>query len=67
MEDRITIVSAIGNHDESTGNPEDVVSAALIIADKTDVRRSRVRQKESSAYDIHDRVNYAVTRIQAEN
>lgn len=61
MEDRITIVSAIGNHDESTGNPEDVVSAALIIADKTDVRRSRVRQKESSAYDIHDRVNYAVT------
>lgn len=61
MEDRITIVSAIGNHDESTGNPEDVVSAALIIADKTDVRRSRVRQKDSSAYDIHDRVNYAVT------
>ena len=51
----------IGNHDESTGSPEDVVSAAHIIADKTDVRRSRVRQKERSAYDIHDRVNYAVT------
>ena len=61
LEDRITVIAAIGNHDESTGSPEDVVSAALIIADKTDVRRSRVRQKEQSAYDIHDRVNYAVT------
>ena len=59
LEDRITVIAAIGNHDESTGSPEDVVSAALIIADKTDVRRSRVRQKERSAYDIHDRVNYA--------
>ena len=59
LEDRITVMSAIGNHDESTGDPEDVISAALIIADKTDVRRSRVRQKERSAYDIHDRVNYA--------
>ena len=49
------------HHDESTGNPEDIVSAALIIADKTDVRRSRVRQKEKAAFDIHDRVNYAVT------
>ena len=55
------LLAAIGNHDESTGSPEDVISAALIIADKTDVRRSRVRQKERSAYDIHDRVNYAVT------
>ena len=61
LEDRITVMSAIGNHDESTGDPEDVISAALIIADKTDVRRSRVRQKEQSAFDIHDRVNYAVT------
>ena len=61
LEDRVTIVSAIGNHDESTGSQEDVISAALIIADKTDVRRSRVRQKEQSAFDIHDRVNYAVT------
>ena len=61
LEDRITVIAAIGNHDESTGSPEDVLSAALIIADKTDVRRSRVRQKEQSAYDIHDRVNYAVT------
>lgn len=61
LEDRITVISAIGNHDESTGNPEDVISAALIIADKTDVRRSRVREKEQAAFDIHDRVNYAVT------
>ena len=61
LENRITVVSAIGNHDESTGSPVDVISAALIIADKTDVRRSRVRQKERSAFDIHDRVNYAVT------
>lgn len=42
LEDRITVMSAIGNHDESTGDPEDVISAALIIADKTDVRRSRI-------------------------
>ncbi len=63
LEDRVTIVSAIGNHDESTGGPEDVISAALIIADKTDVRRSRVRQKEKSSFDIHDRVNYAVTEF----
>ena len=61
LDDRITIMSAIGNHDESTGGPEDVISAALIIADKTDVRRSRVREKERAAFDIHDRVNYAVT------
>ena len=56
-----SIISAIGNHDEGTGQPLDPISAALIIADKTDVRRSRVRQKERSAFDIHDRVNYAVT------
>lgn len=61
LEDRVTIVSAISNHDESTGRAYDVVSAALIIADKTDVRRNRVRNKEKSLYDIHDRVNYAVT------
>ena len=60
-QDRITILSAIANHDESTGGAVDAVSAALIIADKTDVRRSRVRQKPKSAFDIHDRVNYAVT------
>ena len=61
LEDRITVISAIGNHDESTGNPEDVISAALIIADKTDVRRNRVRNKDKASFDIHDRVNYAVT------
>ena len=42
------------------GSAEDVISATLIIADKTDVRRSRVREKERAAFDIHDRVNYAV-------
>ena len=60
-QDRIMIVSAIANHDESTGGAVDAISAALIIADKTDVRRSRVRQKPKAAFDIHDRVNYAVT------
>lgn len=59
--DRITIVSAISNHDESTGGAVDPISAALIIADKTDVHRSRVRQKPKASFDIHDRVNYAVT------
>lgn len=61
VQDRIMIVSAIANHDESTGGAVDAISAALIIADKTDVRRSRVRQKPKAAFDIHDRVNYAVT------
>ncbi|MDO4262172.1 MAG: HD domain-containing protein [Eubacteriales bacterium] len=59
--DRVTVMSAIGNHDESTGGATDPVSAALIIADKTDVRRNRVRNKDKAAFDIHDRVNYAVT------
>ena len=61
LENRITIMSAIGNHDESTGGATDPVSAALIIADKTDVRRNRVRDKDRAVFDIHDRVNYAVT------
>lgn len=61
LKDRVTVVSAIGNHDESTGGAKDIVSAALIIADKTDVRRSRVAQKNKKNFDIHDRVNYAVT------
>lgn len=61
VEDRATVIAAIGNHDESTGGAVDAISAALIIADKTDVRRNRVRQKELAAFDIHDRVNYAVT------
>lgn len=62
LKDRVTVVSAISNHDESTGGAKDVVSAALIIADKTDVRRNRVRTKEPENFDIHDRVNYAVTQ-----
>ena len=61
LEDRVTVVSAIGNHDESTGEATAYISAALIIADKTDVRRNRVRNKDMSTFDIHDRVNYAVT------
>ncbi len=56
-----SIISAIGNHDEGTGMPLDPLSAALIIADKTDVRRSRVRNQDPMTFDIHDRVNYAVT------
>ena len=61
MTDRITVISAIGHHDESTGGSRDPISAALILADKTDVRRSRVRVKDQEKFDIHDRVNYAVT------
>ena len=55
-----TIVTAIANHDESIGVPVDHVAAALILADKSDVRRSRVRNQDKSAFDIHDRVNYSV-------
>ena len=59
--DAITVVSAISHHDESTGGAMDAVSAALILADKSDVRRNRVRTQEKAKFDIHDRVNYAVT------
>ena len=55
------IVTAIGNHDEGTGVPVNAVAAALILADKSDVRRSRVRTKDPAKFDIHDRVNYSVT------
>ena len=55
-----TIVTAIGNHDEGTGQPVNAVAAALILADKSDVRRSRVRNQDHSSFDIHDRVNYSV-------
>ena len=54
------ITTAIGNHDEGTGVPVDPVAAALILADKSDVRRTRVRNTDFSAFDIHDRVNYSV-------
>ena len=60
--DIATIVTAIGNHDEGTGVPVNMVAAALILADKTDVRRSRVRNSDFSRFDIHDRVNYSVER-----
>ena len=59
-EDLATVVAAIGNHDEGTGVPVDRLSAALILADKSDVRRSRVRNRDKSSFDIHDRVNYSV-------
>jgi len=59
--DRVTVMTAVANHDESTGGAVDDISAALIIADKTDVRRNRVRSTDMSTFDIHDRVNYAVT------
>ena len=61
-EDIATVVTAIGNHDEGTGVPVDPVAAALILADKSDVRRSRVRTADPAKFDIHDRVNYSVTK-----
>ena len=57
-----TIVTAIGNHDEGTGVPVNAVAAAMFLADKADVRRSRVRNKDMSTFDIHDRVNYSVKK-----
>lgn len=60
--DIATVVTAIGNHDEGTGVPVDEVSAALILADKSDVRRSRVRNTDLATFDIHDRVNYSVKK-----
>ena len=59
-EDIAVVVTAIGNHDEGTGVPVSPVSAALILADKSDVRRNRVRNSDKSRFDIHDRVNYSV-------
>ncbi len=61
-EDIATVVTAIGNHDEGTGVPVDEVAAALILADKCDVRRSRVRNIDPATFDIHDRVNYSVIK-----
>ena len=60
--DVATIVTAIGNHDEGTGVPVNAVAAALILADKSDVRRTRVRNADISTFDIHDRVNYSVEK-----
>ena len=59
-QDVALVVTAIGNHDESTAFPVNAIAAALILADKTDVRRSRVRNRDIATFDIHDRVNYSV-------
>ncbi len=61
-EELCDIVSAIGNHDEGTGVPVNAMAAALILADKSDVRRSRVRNRDKTTFDIHDRVNYSVEK-----
>ena len=56
------VIGAIGNHEEEVGQPISEVAAALILADKSDVHRSRVRNPDIATFDIHDRVNYAATR-----
>ena len=58
------IVTAIGNHDEGTGQPVNELAAALILADTSDVRRSRVRNQDIASFDMHDRVNYSVTKAE---
>ena len=65
-DDISAIITAIGNHDEATAAPVSAISAALILADKTDVRRSRVRSTATIDFDIHDRVNYAVETSELE-
>ncbi len=60
--DVATVATAIGNHDEGTGVPVNPIAAALILADKSDVRRSRVRNDDKATFDIHDRVNYSVKK-----
>ena len=62
-EDTATIVTAIGNHDEGEGEAVNPIAAALILADKSDVRRSRVRNNDVTKFDIHDRVNYSVKKL----
>ena len=58
--DVAAVITAIGHHDDSTAFPVNAIAAALLLADKTDVRRSRVRNRDTINFDIHDRVNYAV-------
>ncbi len=65
-QDIATIITAIGNHDESTAFPVNPVAAALILADKTDVRYTRVRNQDFASFDIHDRVNYSVKESETE-
>ena len=71
VSDRTEIMMAIGNHDENTGTAVSDISAALILADKSDVHRSRVSKKDRNIFDKHDEVNYAVTnselKIDAQN
>ena len=62
IEERTEIMMAIGNHDEGTGTAISDISAALILADKSDVDRSRVSKTNIATFDIHDKVNYAVTK-----
>jgi metal-dependent HD superfamily phosphatase/phosphodiesterase len=62
LDETIAVMSAIANHDEHVGEPTDEMAAALIIADKADVHRSRVRNENFISFDIHDRVNFAVTK-----
>lgn len=64
VEERTEIMMAIGNHDEKTGTAVNDISAALILADKSDVHRDRVVNTNLSTFDIHDRVNYAVTNAE---
>ncbi len=65
-EENAKVIAAIGNHDEGTAVPVSAIAAALILADKTDVRRSRVRNLDLPSFDIHDRVNYAVGESKVE-
>ena len=60
--DVAAVITAIGHHDDPTAFPVNAIAAALLLADKTDVRRSRVRNRDTINFDIHDRVNYAVER-----
>ena len=64
IKERVEILMAIGNHDEGSGTAVSDISAALIIADKSDAHRSRVRNQNMASFDIHDKVNYAVTESQ---
>ena len=66
LEEITEIISAIGNHDEKTGTAVSAISAALILADKSDAHRQRVTNTNMSTFDIHDRVNYAVTNSELE-
>lgn len=63
-EEVATVITAIGHHDDSTAFPVNAVAAAVILADKTDVRRNRVRNRDVATFDIHDRVNYAAEHSQ---